>query len=148
MIYDLLLSFHRCFKFVKNVVQKLQRISGDVAAAKRAKLKTDDTIKKDYHNALHNLNSTFLSQVGTVQIPLNPKWVVTTLRVEKCGYMSSKMAPLWLVFNNADPTGDTIIVMFKSGDDLRQDILTLQLLRVMDKVGQNHQRCDQSVSFH
>jgi phosphatidylinositol-4,5-bisphosphate 3-kinase len=38
------------------------------------------------------------------------------------------------VFENVDPHGDPIYVIFKSGDDLRQDILTLQLLNIMDKV--------------
>jgi phosphatidylinositol-4,5-bisphosphate 3-kinase len=49
-------------------------------------------------------------------------------------FMSSKKVPLWLVFNNADPLGPDIYVIFKSGDDLRQDILTLQLLSFMDRI--------------
>jgi phosphatidylinositol-4,5-bisphosphate 3-kinase len=48
--------------------------------------------------------------------------------------MSSKKVPLWLVFNNADKNGHPIVFLFKSGDDLRQDILTLQLLSVMDDI--------------
>jgi len=42
---------------------------------------------------------------------------------------------LWLVFENADEEStDPILIIFKSGDDLRQDILTLQMLQVMDKL--------------
>lgn len=50
--------------------------------------------------------------------------------------MSSKKKPLWLDFNNPDPLSDIWFpnyqLMFKNGDDLRQDMLTVQLIRVMD----------------
>jgi hypothetical protein len=46
--------------------------------------------------------------------------------------MSSKKLPLWLVFAAADEREKPFIVMYKNGDDLRQDQLTLQVLRVMD----------------
>ena len=42
--------------------------------------------------------------------------------------------PLWLVFSNMDPFGDPVLSMFKAGDDLRQDQLTLQMIRIMDKM--------------
>ena len=48
--------------------------------------------------------------------------------------MDSAKAPLWMVFENADPLGSDIYLIFKSGDDLRQDILTLQMLGIMDKI--------------
>ena len=44
--------------------------------------------------------------------------------------MASKKKPLWLQFKRADPTtlsSDPIGVIFKDGDDLRQDMLILQV---------------------
>jgi phosphatidylinositol-4,5-bisphosphate 3-kinase len=45
--------------------------------------------------------------------------------------MKSKKKPLWLELKNADDKGNDIIVLFKAGDDLRMDIVTLQLFKIM-----------------
>lgn len=55
-------------------------------------------------------------------------------RAEKCRVMDSKMRPLWVVFENEDAYGDDIFIIFKNGDDLRQDMLTLQMIRIMDRL--------------
>ena len=60
--------------------------------------------------------------------------VANGILVEKCRSMDSAKAPLWIVFTNADPLGQPINVIFKCGDDLRQDLLTLQMLGIMDEV--------------
>ena len=59
---------------------------------------------------------------------------VGTLIPEKCRFMDSKKLPLWLVFENHDAGADAIKVIFKSGDDLRQDMLTLQMMTLMDRM--------------
>ncbi|GAM18279.1 hypothetical protein SAMD00019534_014540 [Acytostelium subglobosum LB1] len=68
------------------------------------------------------------------QLPLDPRWEAKGLIVDKCKYMDSKKLPLWLVFENAEPFAKPLTVIFKVGDDLRQDILTLQVIRIMDKI--------------
>jgi len=66
------------------------------------------------------------------QICLSPRVECKGLRSEKCKVMSSKKMPLWLVFDNSDSNGEPYLAIFKAGDDLRQDLMTLQLLRIMD----------------
>lgn len=51
-------------------------------------------------------------------------------QIEQCKVMASKKKPLWLQFKRADPTTlsrDPIGIIFKDGDDLRQDMLILQV---------------------
>ena len=38
------------------------------------------------------------------------------------------------MFQNGEKGADNVIVMFKAGDDLRQDTMVLQLLQVMDEI--------------
>eukprot|EP00924_Labyrinthula_sp_SR-Ha-C_P004889 augustus_masked-scaffold_1-processed-gene-15.9-mRNA-1 protein AED:0.15 eAED:0.19 QI:0/-1/0/1/-1/1/1/0/954 len=52
--------------------------------------------------------------------------------------MSSKKLPFKLTFQNADPNGENLEVLFKVGDDLRQDQLTLQVISVMDSLWRQH----------
>jgi phosphatidylinositol kinase/protein kinase (PI-3 family) len=69
-----------------------------------------------------------------VSLPLNFKYRIKGIIADKCRIMKSKKKPLWLTFENADPMGDKIVVMLKCGDDLRMDMVTLQLFKAMQTV--------------
>lgn len=39
---------------------------------------------------------------SSIQLPLDPRYEVSGLIVQKCKFMDSKKVPLWLVFKNAE----------------------------------------------
>jgi len=64
-----------------------------------------------------------------------PRVELTDVVIEKAGVMTSKKLPLRLDFVNADPHARSPYrALFKCGDDLRQDLLTLQVLGVMERM--------------
>eukprot|EP00051_Salpingoeca_urceolata_P006154 m.81801 g.81801 ORF g.81801 m.81801 type:complete len:2298 (+) comp14704_c1_seq2:319-7212(+) len=67
-------------------------------------------------------------------LPLDVAASVTGLDVESCGTFNSNAAPLRLVFHNEERGAPPIRVIFKVGDDLRQDALVMQLIRLMDSL--------------
>lgn len=71
------------------------------------------------------------------QLPLDPRMRAARFNPEGCRIMSSKKRPLWISLESVDPPecgGEKMLVMFKAGDDLRQDQMTLQILRVMEQI--------------
>jgi len=113
------------------VVNRLLDIAEGIVRAKTIEKKDAEACKAQLRTEIAELNRSFPDRY---QIPLNPRWEAKSLIVEECKYMSSKKVPLWLSFENVDEEGDKMLVIFKSGDDLRQDQLTLQLINLMDRM--------------
>eukprot|EP01083_Nonionella_stella_P098819 277967_1 len=139
--YVLLLEeyLYHCGSHVKQlyrqhvVVEEFRRIALLVVKLKRDSKFTKETIDNVYKEELSKMNM-FLEKIGNFQVPFNPHFEASTLIVSECRYMSSKKVPLFLTFHNAVDPNHKIIFIFKTGDDLRQDMLTLQFLSFMDKI--------------
>jgi hypothetical protein len=124
------------------VMRRLVAIAKDINACESGKAAR----KKLLHE---RLRATALP--ATFQLPLSPDVICDGIRIEECRVMDSKKKPLWLVFDaiewkemyddcgeksggSRSPGHFKFPVLFKAGDDLRQDQLTLQLLSIMDNL--------------
>ncbi|XP_052715209.1 phosphatidylinositol 4,5-bisphosphate 3-kinase catalytic subunit delta isoform-like [Crassostrea angulata] len=112
---DALVKLNAFSEIAKNINKKPQKVSEDV--------------KRIMHQKVEVLSGLYS--------PLTPQICLKDLLVDRCKIMDSKKRPLWLEWTNADPKGPNILIMYKNGDDLRQDMLTLQILQIMDNIWKN-----------
>lgn len=73
-----------------------------------------------------------LASMSALPLPLNAKVSITGIVAEKSSIFKSNMLPLLLTFTCTD--GSEYPVIFKNGDDMRQDQLVIQLFTLMERL--------------
>lgn len=86
--------------------------------------------QKTLVQGLEIVNQILLERPTT--LPLGPGLEVTGINARSCTYFNSNTLPLKINFYGPDRM--LLPAIFKAGDDLQQDMLTIQLVRVMDKL--------------
>lgn len=81
-------------------------------------------------HGMENVNQILLEQ--PTALPLSPSFEVTAVNSRSCGYFNSNTLPLKVSYIGPDRM--ILPAIFKAGDDLQQDMLTIQLVRVMDRL--------------
>ncbi|KAM9311387.1 phosphatidylinositol 3-kinase C2 domain-containing subunit gamma [Gastrophryne carolinensis] len=76
----------------------------------------------------------FFQEEKSCRLPLDPAILLRGISIERCSYFRSNTRPLKIAFLNADPEGPDVHVIYKAGDDIRQDALILQIIRLLDSI--------------
>ena len=123
----------KIFKDEKFLLFNLSNIADYVKQSKFNDLSKNNK-NEIYFQALKTLSEQIFEEKKEISLPLNFKFRITSINVDKCKIMKSKKKPLYLYFKNVDKFGDDIVVMFKKGDDLRMDMVTIQIFKSMKNI--------------
>ncbi|KAI9341366.1 kinase-like domain-containing protein [Obelidium mucronatum] len=111
-----------------DLVDILAKISKDMRLSKDTRPRKIEILRSIINDPKNGLSS-----FAPMPLPLDATVIVVGLIAEKCTIFKSALLPLRLTFLCADGTSEYEVI-FKMGDDMRQDQLVVQLFTLMDRL--------------
>ncbi|OAA48578.1 Phosphatidylinositol Kinase [Metarhizium rileyi] len=106
----------------------LSKIAGDIKTSGQSIAKKTDRLKQ----LLADPKNELLTFDPPLAIPLDPAVKITGIAPDQVAVFKSSLNPIKCTFKTT--TGGTYPIIFKLGDDLRQDQLVIQILTLMDQL--------------
>ena len=122
-----------CGGYRKELFSEVRVNDGMMEIAENIKLVAEGKRKSELQQKLTNFKKDY--QISeTFGLAVDSRMECCNFNEANCKVLNSKKLPLLLNLSNSQEKASPIIIIYKAGDDLRQDILTIQLIKIMDKI--------------